>query len=67
MPTQDVFRQTVYSGVVTNPEAEKKMLDQRQLDYIVLGHYNLIGDSVLLVASVNDAVDRTVFFIPHPL
>ena len=62
MPTQDVFRQTVYSGVVTNPEAEKKMLDQRQLDYIVLGHYNLIGDSVLLVASVNDVRQNKVLY-----
>ena len=62
IPTQDVFRQTVYSGVVTNPEAEKKMLDQRQLDYIVLGHYNLIGDSVLLVASVNDVRQNKVLY-----
>ena len=62
IPTQDVFRQTVYSGVVTNPEAEKKMLNQSQLDYIVLGHYNLIGDSVLLVASVNDVTQNKVLY-----
>ena len=62
IPTQDVFRQTVYSGVVTNPEAEKKILDQSQLDFIVLGHYNLIGDSVLLVASVNDVIQNKVLY-----
>ena len=62
IPTQDVFRQTVYSGVVTNPEAEKKMLGQSHLDYIVLGHYNLIGDSVLLVASVNDVIMNKVLY-----
>ena len=62
IPTQDVFRQTVYSGVLTNPEAEKKVLNQSQIDFLVLGHYNLIHDSVLLVASVNDVVGNKILY-----
>ena len=60
--TQEVFRQTVYAGVSTNPEAERKILDQSRVDFLVVGHYNLIGDSVLLVASVNDVTDNKILY-----
>lgn len=62
IPTQDIFRQTVYSGVVTNPEAEKKIVNQGTVDYLVLGHYSLINDSVLLVVSVNDVRENKILY-----
>ena len=62
IPTQEVFRKTVYAGVLTNPEAEKKITDQSSMDYLVIGHYNLIGDSVMLVASVNDVVENKILY-----
>ncbi len=60
IPTQDIFRQTVYSGVVTNSEAEKRIIEHGNVDFLVIGHYNLIGDSVLLVVSVNDVAENNV-------
>jgi len=62
IPAQDVFRQTVYAGVLTNPEAQKTITNQSTLDYIVLGHYNLIADSILLVVSVNDLVENKILY-----
>ncbi|HEX6891566.1 MAG TPA: hypothetical protein VF141_12740, partial [Chryseolinea sp.] len=62
IPSQDVFRETVYSGVVTNPAAEKIIADQGRADYIVIGHYNIIADSILLVVSVNDVAEKNVLY-----
>jgi len=52
----------VYSGVLTNVEAERKITGQSNVDYLVLGHYNVIGDSVILVVSVNDVVEKKILF-----
>jgi TolB-like protein len=63
IPAQDVFKRTVYSGVVSNPQAEKEMIGDGGVDIIVMGHYNSIpGDSLMLVASVNDVAARKVIF-----
>ncbi|HMG91494.1 MAG TPA: hypothetical protein VK589_15650 [Chryseolinea sp.] len=63
IPSQDVFKRTVYSGVVSNPQAEKEMTNEGDVDLIVMGHYNpLPGDSIMVVASVNDIVARKVLF-----
>ena|GEM_PF-3394204 len=62
IPAQDIFRETVYSGVVTNPAAEKIIADQGRADYIVIGHYNVIADSILLVVSVNDVAEKSVLY-----
>jgi TolB-like protein len=63
IPSQDVFKKTVYSGVVSNPEAEKEIIGEGDVDFIVIGHYNpLPGDSVMIVASVNDINARKVLY-----
>ena len=63
VPVQDVFRRTIYSGLVSNPQAEKKMISDGGVDIIVMGHYNPIpGDSLMLVASVNDVAAQKVLF-----
>ena len=63
IPSQDVFKRTVYSGVVSNPEAEQEMINEGGVDLIVMGHYNpLPGDSLMVVASVNDVVARKVLY-----
>lgn len=63
VPVQDVFRRTIYSGFVSNPQAEKKMISDGGVDIIVMGHYNPIpGDSLMLVASVNDVAAQKVLF-----
>ena len=63
IPSQDVFKRTVYSGVVSNPQAEQEMTNEGGVDLIVMGHYNpLPGDSIMVVASVNDIAARKVLF-----
>ncbi|HEX6891567.1 MAG TPA: hypothetical protein VF141_12745 [Chryseolinea sp.] len=63
IPSQDVFKRTVYSGVVSNPKAEQEMINQGDVDLIVMGHYNpLPGDSIMVVASVNDIAARKVLY-----
>ena len=63
IPSQDVFKRTVYSGVVSNPLAEQEMTNDGDVDLIVLGHYNpLPGDSIMVVASVNDIAARKVLY-----
>jgi tetratricopeptide (TPR) repeat protein len=63
IPSQDVFKRTVYSGVVSNPQAEQEMTNEGDVDLIVMGHYNpLPGDSLMVVASVNDIAARKVLY-----
>ncbi len=63
LPTQDVFKQTaVYSGFVTNDEAKERILKQSNVDYLIMGHYNLVDDSILLVASVNDVDENKILY-----
>lgn len=63
VPAQDVFKRTVYSGVISNPQAEKEIVDAKDVDLIVIGHYNSIpGDSVMIVASVNDVAAKHILF-----
>ena len=63
IPSQDVFKRTVYSGVVSNPQAEEEMTNEGDVDLIVMGHYNpLPGDSLMVIASVNDIVARKVLY-----
>jgi tetratricopeptide (TPR) repeat protein len=63
IPSQDVFKRTVYSGVVSNPQAEEEMTNEGDVDLIVMGHYNpLPGDSLMVIASVNDIAARKVLY-----